>query len=205
MGIVVVTVEEFDLPGNAFAVESKFTSTHQTNFSPQIDGATLRTLCMQHGPLQSLQLYPNHGLALCKYSSREEASKAQQALNNCPLGSTNIGAECPSEADAQTYLQQLGAPAGSSGSILPPSSSGPVTSVAQSWRQAPRTSGNQTAKFISIFPSILNAFPIFQQVRTRGAPDGHRPVELVQPAEAEAAAADCGHRSRETPQALLPI
>uniref|UniRef100_A0A1S4JW08 Uncharacterized protein n=1 Tax=Culex quinquefasciatus TaxID=7176 RepID=A0A1S4JW08_CULQU len=175
------------------------------NLTSQIDGATLRTLCMQHGPLQSLQLYPNHGLALCKYSSREEASKAQQALNNCPLGSTNIGAECPSEADAQTYLQQLGAPAGSSGSILPPSSSGPVTSVAQSWRQAPRTSGNQTAKFISIFPSILNAFPIFQQVRTRGAPDGHRPVELVQPAEAEAAAADCGHRSRETPQALLPI
>lgn len=103
---------------------------------------------MQHGPLQSLQLYPNHGLALCKYSSREEASKAQQALNNCPLGSTNIGAECPSEADAQTYLQQLGAPAvgGSSGSILPPSSSGPVTSVAQSWRQAPRTTGDETRK-----------------------------------------------------------
>lgn len=118
------------------------------NLTSQIDGATLRTLCMQHGPLQSLQLYPNHGLALCKYSSREEASKAQQALNNCPLGGTNIGAECPSESDAQTYLQQLGAPAvggiGSSGSIVPPSSSGPVTSVAQSWRQTPRTTGADT-------------------------------------------------------------
>lgn len=120
------------------------------NLTSQIDGATLRTLCMQHGPLQNLQLYPNHGLALCKYSSREEASKAQQALNNCPLGSSNIGAECPSEADVQTYLQQLGAPASvgggnSSSSIVPPSSSGPVTSVAQSsWRQPPRTTGGDT-------------------------------------------------------------
>ncbi|XP_055545594.1 protein Gawky-like isoform X1 [Wyeomyia smithii] len=128
------------------------------NLTSQIDGATLRTLCMQHGPLQNLQLYLNHGLALCKYSSRDEANKAQQALNNCPLGSTTIGAECPSEAEVQTYLQQLGAPTGnipigigntggginSSGSVVPPSSSGSVTSVAQSWRQTPRGSGADT-------------------------------------------------------------
>ncbi|XP_058815312.1 protein Gawky-like [Topomyia yanbarensis] len=120
------------------------------NLTPQIDGATLRTLCMQHGPLQSLQLYLNHGLALCKYSTREEANKAQQTLNNCPLGNSTIGAECPSDTEVQTYLQQLGAPTGnvaigggvnSSGSIVPPSSSGSVTSVAQSWRQAPRSAG----------------------------------------------------------------
>lgn len=103
---------------------------------------------MQHGPLQNLQLYLNHGLALCKYSSREEANKAQQALNNCPLGNSTIGAECPSDAEVQTYFQQLGAPTGSliiggnsSGSVVPPSSSGSVTTVAQSWRHTPRTTG----------------------------------------------------------------
>ncbi|XP_062546140.1 protein Gawky-like isoform X1 [Armigeres subalbatus] len=115
------------------------------NLNSQIDVATLRTLCMQHGPLQNLQLYA--GLALIKYSTREEASKAQQALNNCPLGNSTIGAECPSDAEVQAYLQQLGAQAGnitSSAMVPPPNSSGGVTSVAQSWRQAPRTSGSDT-------------------------------------------------------------
>ncbi|XP_019555933.3 protein Gawky isoform X2 [Aedes albopictus] len=117
------------------------------NLTSQIDVATLRTLCMQHGPLQNLQLYANHGLALIKYSSREEANKAQQALNNCPLGTSTIGAECPSDSEVQAYLQQLGTQAGSitsSAMVAPPNSSGGVTSVAQSWRQAPRTGGADT-------------------------------------------------------------
>lgn len=121
------------------------------NLTTQIDGPTLRTLCMQHGPLQSLQLYLNHGIALCKYSSREEANKAQQALNNCTLGGINIGAECPSEAELQNYLQQLSTQrtnvalgVGSSGNAVPPSNSGSITSVAQSWRQGPRTTGADT-------------------------------------------------------------
>ena len=41
----------------------------------QIDGSTLKTLCMQHGPLQSFHLYLNHSIALAKYSTREEANK----------------------------------------------------------------------------------------------------------------------------------
>lgn len=41
----------------------------------QIDGSTLRTLCMQHGPLMSFNLYLYQGFALAKYSSREEAKK----------------------------------------------------------------------------------------------------------------------------------
>lgn len=41
---------------------------------------------MQHGPLQNFHLSLNHGIALCKYSTREEAQKAQIALNNCVLG-----------------------------------------------------------------------------------------------------------------------
>ena len=73
----------------------------------QIDGSILRTLCMQHGPLQAFHLHLNHGIALCKYSSREEANKAQQALNNCIVGNTQICAESPSESDVQSILQHL--------------------------------------------------------------------------------------------------
>lgn len=76
----------------------------------QIDGSTLRTLCMQHGPLQHFHLYLNHSLALCKYSTREEANKAQMALNNCVLGNTTICAESPCESEVQNILQHLGVP-----------------------------------------------------------------------------------------------
>lgn len=76
----------------------------------QIDGSTLRTLCMQHGPLQHFHLYLNHGIALCKYSTREEANKAQMALNNCVLGNTTICAESPCESEVQNILQHLGVP-----------------------------------------------------------------------------------------------
>lgn len=85
----------------------KFTSN-----SLQIDGSTLRTLCMQHGPLQHFHLYLNHGIALCKYSTREEANKAQMALNNCVLGNTTICAESPGDSDVQNILQHLGVPSG---------------------------------------------------------------------------------------------
>lgn len=80
------------------------------NMTAQIDGSTLRTLCMQHGPLQHFHLYLNHGIALCKYSSREEANKAQMALNNCVLGNTTICAESPCESEVQNILQHLGVP-----------------------------------------------------------------------------------------------
>lgn len=67
---------------------------------------------MQHGPLQNFHLYLNHGIALCKYQSREEANKAQQALNNCVLGNTTICAESPTDSEVQTILQHLGVPGG---------------------------------------------------------------------------------------------
>ncbi|XP_035795528.1 protein Gawky-like [Anopheles albimanus] len=78
------------------------------NLTAQIDGSTLRTLCMQHGPLLNFQPYTHHSVALCKYATREEAQKAQQALNNCPLGNTTICAEIPTESDVQYILSQLG-------------------------------------------------------------------------------------------------
>ncbi|KAH0631725.1 hypothetical protein JD844_019475 [Phrynosoma platyrhinos] len=51
------------------------------NLTPQIDGSTLRTLCMQHGPLITFHLNLPHGNALVRYSSKEEVVKAQKSLH----------------------------------------------------------------------------------------------------------------------------
>ncbi|XP_055644891.1 protein Gawky-like [Toxorhynchites rutilus septentrionalis] len=99
------------------------------NITAQIDGSTLRTLCMQHGPLIAFHVYLNHGIALCKYSSREEANKAQLALNNCMLGNTTICAEIPTESDVQSIIQHLGPPSGSNGMT-----GGGGQSGGQNWR-----------------------------------------------------------------------
>ncbi|XP_019771364.1 protein Gawky isoform X3 [Dendroctonus ponderosae] len=85
------------------------------NLTAQIDGSTLRTLCMQHGPLLSFHLHLHQGFALAKYSSREEATKAQTALNNCVLGNTTILAENPTDWDASTLLQSIANQQSSSG------------------------------------------------------------------------------------------
>ncbi|GBP38396.1 Protein Gawky [Eumeta japonica] len=73
----------------------------------KIDGSTLKTLCVQHGPLQNFHLYLNQGIALARYSTREEAAKAQMALNNCVLSNTTIFAESPPESEVQMLLQHL--------------------------------------------------------------------------------------------------
>lgn len=106
------------------------------NLTAQIDGSTLRTLCVQHGPLQHFHLYLNHGIALCKYSSREEASKAQTALNNCVLGNTTICAEAPTESEVQNILQHLGVPAGSTGNGSNSGGNGGngATTASSTWR-----------------------------------------------------------------------
>ena len=49
------------------------------NLTAQIDGSTLRTLCMQHGPLHNFHLYLTHGIALVKYSNGQEAKKVETA------------------------------------------------------------------------------------------------------------------------------
>merc|ERR1712071_674077 len=72
---------------------------------------TLKTLCVQHGPLHNFHLYLSHGVALVRYSTGEEAAKAQSALNNCVLGNTTIYADLANESDVQGWLQQLGMPA----------------------------------------------------------------------------------------------
>lgn len=47
----------------------------------QIDGSTLRTICMQHGPLLTFHLGLTQGSALIRYSTPQEAAKAQSALH----------------------------------------------------------------------------------------------------------------------------
>jgi len=77
------------------------------NLTPQIDGSTLNTLARQHGLLQMFTLC--NGFALVKYNTKEEAIKAQSALNNCPLSNTTIFVDFISEVEAANYLknQQL--------------------------------------------------------------------------------------------------
>ncbi|XP_035389130.1 trinucleotide repeat-containing gene 6B protein isoform X1 [Electrophorus electricus] len=87
-----------------------------SNLTPQIDGSTLRTICMQHGPLLTFHLGLTQGSALIRYSTRQEAAKAQSALHMCVLGNTTILAEFVSEEEVAHYFahSQAGG-AGSSG------------------------------------------------------------------------------------------
>ena len=78
------------------------------NLTPQIDGATLKTLCIQHGPLKNFHLFLNNGIALVMYATGREATKAQKALNNCLLNNTTIQANITNEAEANNIMQQLG-------------------------------------------------------------------------------------------------
>jgi len=95
-------------PGLSPNKEKQLKSNYSTyllikNLTPQIDASTLRTLCLQHGPLQMFNLM-NNGVALVKYKSREEAMKAQSALNNCYLSNTPIYVDLIAENEVQHYI-----------------------------------------------------------------------------------------------------
>ncbi|XP_046709495.1 trinucleotide repeat-containing gene 6B protein isoform X2 [Silurus meridionalis] len=94
-----------------------------SNLTPQIDGSTLRTICMQHGPLLTFHLGLTQGSALIRYSTRQEAAKAQSALHMCVLGNTTILAEFVSEDEVARYFAHSqggstsgGGPPGTAGS-----------------------------------------------------------------------------------------
>ncbi|XP_076866498.1 trinucleotide repeat containing adaptor 6Bb.1 [Brachyhypopomus gauderio] len=74
------------------------------NLTPQIDGSTLRTICLQHGPLMTFHLGLTQGSALIRYRSPHEAAKAQTALHMCVLGNTTILAEFVSEEEVARYF-----------------------------------------------------------------------------------------------------
>ncbi|KAJ8357611.1 hypothetical protein SKAU_G00204050 [Synaphobranchus kaupii] len=76
------------------------------NLTPQIDGSTLRTLCMQHGPLFTFHLNLTQGNAVVRYSSKEEAAKAQKSLHMCVLGNTTILAEFAGEEEVTRFFAQ---------------------------------------------------------------------------------------------------
>ena len=77
------------------------------NLTPQIDGSTLRTLCLQHGPVRMFHLLLQNGFCLVAYSTQEEALKAQSTLNNCVLGNTTILSHVPSDAEVKQLLSQV--------------------------------------------------------------------------------------------------
>ncbi|XP_061495201.1 trinucleotide repeat-containing gene 6B protein isoform X15 [Rhineura floridana] len=76
------------------------------NLTPQIDGSTLRTICMQHGPLLTFHLNLTQGTALIRYSTKQEAAKAQTALHMCVLGNTTILAEFATDEEVSRFLAQ---------------------------------------------------------------------------------------------------
>ncbi|XP_041941471.1 trinucleotide repeat-containing gene 6B protein-like isoform X2 [Alosa sapidissima] len=110
-----------------------------SNLTPQIDGSTLRTICMQHGPLLTFHLGLTQGSALIRYSTPQEAAKAQSALHMCVLGNTTILAEFVSEEDVARYFAHSQAAAGGAGGSggaggmgVSPGSAGPGTAGASS-------------------------------------------------------------------------
>ncbi|XP_061701673.1 trinucleotide repeat-containing gene 6A protein-like isoform X2 [Syngnathoides biaculeatus] len=76
------------------------------NLTPQIDGCTLRTLCMQHGPLITFHLNLRHGNAVVCYNSKDEAAKAQKSLHMCLLGNTTIVAKFANEEEINRFFAQ---------------------------------------------------------------------------------------------------
>ena len=89
---------------------------------------TLKTLCMQHGPLQAFHVFQSLGQGIVCYRSKDEAAKAQKALNTCSLGTTTIVAEFCVEADVQRLIEQ-----GQSGQQQPAVN----TSVSSLWPNPP--------------------------------------------------------------------
>uniref|UniRef100_A0A3Q2DKT1 Trinucleotide repeat containing adaptor 6B n=1 Tax=Cyprinodon variegatus TaxID=28743 RepID=A0A3Q2DKT1_CYPVA len=101
-----------------------------SNLTPQIDGSTLRTICMQHGPLLTFHLGLTQGTALIRYCSKQEAAKAQSALHMCVLGNTTILAEFVRNAAASAGWQSLD----STGSSSDPSAAqGPGLGIFTQW------------------------------------------------------------------------
>uniref|UniRef100_A0A8C1XW24 RRM domain-containing protein n=1 Tax=Cyprinus carpio TaxID=7962 RepID=A0A8C1XW24_CYPCA len=105
--------------GNSLGLSQGWTSSYSSgkssvhlswlvlrNLTPQIDGSTLRTLCMQHGPLITFHLNLTQGNAVVRYSSKEEAAKAQKSLHMCVLGNTTILAEFAGEDDVNRFFAQ---------------------------------------------------------------------------------------------------
>ncbi|ESO84209.1 hypothetical protein LOTGIDRAFT_155537 [Lottia gigantea] len=71
------------------------------NISQQTDGNLLRTLCLQHGSLTGFQPIPQIGCVIVSYSTKEDAMKAQRALNSLPINNSTLYADFISEEDVE--------------------------------------------------------------------------------------------------------
>ncbi|XP_070982120.1 trinucleotide repeat-containing gene 6B protein-like isoform X4 [Oncorhynchus clarkii lewisi] len=113
------------------------------NLTPQIDGSTLRTICMQHGPLLTFHLGLTQGSALIRYSTPQEAAKAQSALHMCVLGNTTILAKFVSEEEVARYFahSQAGGASGSQGGPTGTGAVGANSSGGSGERERDRTRG----------------------------------------------------------------
>ncbi|KAG7459301.1 hypothetical protein MATL_G00209170 [Megalops atlanticus] len=74
----------------------------------------LRNLTPQHGPLITFHLNLTQGNAIVRYSSKEEAAKAQKSLHMCVLGNTTILAEFAGEEEVNQFFAQGQSPMPSS-------------------------------------------------------------------------------------------
>ncbi|XP_073800812.1 trinucleotide repeat-containing gene 6C protein isoform X9 [Danio rerio] len=109
LGLVASWGGSYSSVGTTWSTDSSSRSTSWLvlrNLTPQIDGSTLRTLCMQHGPLITFHLNLTQGNAVVRYSSKEEAAKAQKSLHMCVLGNTTILAEFAGEEEVNRFFAQ---------------------------------------------------------------------------------------------------
>ncbi|XP_026061028.1 trinucleotide repeat-containing gene 6C protein-like isoform X5 [Carassius auratus] len=109
LGLVAGWGSSYSPVGTTWSTDSSSRSTSWLvlrNLTPQIDGSTLRTLCMQHGPLITFHLNLTQGNAVVRYSSKEEAAKAQKSLHMCVLGNTTILAEFAGEEEVNRFFAQ---------------------------------------------------------------------------------------------------
>ncbi|CAL1529889.1 unnamed protein product [Lymnaea stagnalis] len=95
------------------------------NLNQSVMESTFRSFCARPGSYNNF--FYHVPMALVQYSSGELAMKAQQQLNNQPLGSAIINAEFIGENDAQRLASQFPPP---QPSVLPPMNTSP-------WSQAP--------------------------------------------------------------------
>ncbi|KAJ6658989.1 hypothetical protein lerEdw1_019626 [Lerista edwardsae] len=122
---------------NSFANVHSTSDTSCLNTSQihrlKIDGSTLRTICMQHGPLLTFHLNLTQGTALIRYNTKQEAAKAQTALHMCVLGNTTILAEFATDEEVSRFLAQA----------QPPTPAATPSAPAAGW-QSLETGQNQT-------------------------------------------------------------
>uniref|UniRef100_A0A3B4X5F0 Uncharacterized protein n=1 Tax=Seriola lalandi dorsalis TaxID=1841481 RepID=A0A3B4X5F0_SERLL len=125
------------LAGRGWGGGSSSTGNHfhhrPSCISLQIDGSTLRTICMQHGPLLTFHLGLTQGTALIRYGSKQEAAKAQSALHMCVLGNTTILAEFVSEEDVARYIAHSQAGGAGTSSAVGSATQGPGLGIFSQW------------------------------------------------------------------------